>query len=172
MKLSDGEKLILLALADQKDGKEELDLDFIRSAIFNGHSWALSWEYPGIATEETDEAIVKETADILSMWSYIEHSVKKLPAADQTKLAANVYPYDLTFSGFDANHDKHHSVASFLINNMDRFSEFKGRSLNSHSQTSLPSYRKMLPAYDAEMHKVGFGGRSLSAESIEKIVKG
>lgn len=172
MKLSDGEKLILLALADQKDGKEEIDLDFIRSAIFNGHSWALSWEYPGIATEEAEEAIVKETADILSMWSYIESSVKQLSAAEQSTLTTNVYPYDLTFSGFDGNHDKHHSVASFLINNMDRFSEFKGRSLNSHSQASLPSYRKMLPAYDAEMRKLGFGGRGLPADSIEKIIKG
>lgn len=172
MKLSDGEKLILLALADQKDGKEEIDLDFIRSAIFNGQSWAISWEYPGIATEDTEEAIAKETVDILSMWSYIESSVKKLTADEQTTLAANVYPYDLTFSGFDGNHDKHHSVASFLINNMDRFSEFKGRSLNSHSQSSLPSYRKMLPAYDAEMRNLGFGGRGLPADSIEKIIKG
>ncbi len=172
MKLSDGEKLILLALADQKDGKEEIDLDFIRSAIFNGHSWALSWEYPGIATEEAEETIVKETADILSMWSYIESSVKKLPAGEQIALAAKVHPYDLTFEGFDGNHDKHHSVASFLINNMDRFTEFKGRSLNSHSQTSLPSYRKMLRAYDAEMQNLGFGGRGLSAESIERIIKG
>ncbi|WP_332304692.1 MULTISPECIES: YfbU family protein [Rhizobium/Agrobacterium group] len=172
MKLSDGEKLILLALADQKDGKEEIDLDFIRSAIFNGHSWALSWQYPGIATEETEESIVKETADILGMWSYIEHSVKKLPSAEQDQLAKNAHPYDLTFSGFDGNHDKHHSVASFLINNMDRFSEFKGRSLNSHSQMSLPSYRRMLPAYNEEVQKAGFGGRSLTAESIEKIIKG
>ena len=120
MKLSQGEKLILLALAAEKDGKEELNLDFIRSAILGGHTWALTWELSGVPNEDTDPEVAKETAEIMSMWSYIEHSIKQLPVDEQERLAKDVYPYSLKFDGFDGNNDPHHSVARFLVQDMNR----------------------------------------------------
>ncbi len=171
MKLSQGEKLILLALAAEKDGKEELDLDFIRAAILSGNTWALSWELSGIPAEDVDPTIAQETAEILGMWSYIEHSVGQLSPEAQEKLRKDAYPFDLSFSGFDGNNDTHFGVASFLIKQMKRFSEFKDRALNSHTQSSLPRYRQMLVEYGSEMASKGLSSRSLSAESILKIVR-
>lgn len=171
MKLSDGEKLILLALADQKAGRDELDLEFIRSAILNGHSWALTWQLSGIPNEDTDPTVADETADILGMWSFIERSVQALPEDEQKKIEEDAYPFSIRFEGFDGNNDDHHSVASFLINNMDRFGEFKERYLNSHTQSSLPNYRRMLTSYRAELEKLGYGSDLLSADSVLSIVK-
>lgn len=171
MKLSQGEKLILMALATEKDGKEELDLGFIRSAILSGNTWALTWQFSGIPTDDKDPRIADETAEILAMWSYIEQSVRQLSPEDKTQLEKDAHPFYLEFSGFDGNHDEHYGVASFMINELGRFSEYRGRPLNSHSQSSLPSYRRMLPIYNEEMRSRGLSARSLSAESILKIVK-
>ena len=171
MKLTQGEKLILMALAAAKDGKEELDLDFVRSAILSGNLWALTWQFTGIPTDDVDPKIAEETAEILAMWSYIEHSVRELPAEQKEKLAKDAYPYSLEFSGFDGNNDTHYGVASFMIEDMGRFDEFRTRPLNSHTQTSLPSYRRMLPTYNEEMRSHGLSSRSLPAESILRIVR-
>ena len=61
-------------------------------------------------------------------------------------LVGRRYPIALTFDGFDGNNDRHYGLASFLVQDMGRFEEFKGRPLNSHSQSSMPKYRNMLPA--------------------------
>lgn len=172
MKLSQGEKLILLALANQQDGEEELDLSFIRKAILNGHTWALTWNLSGVPTEDTSPEIADETASILGMWSYIEHCAEQLGAEAKADLEKAAYPFNIQFGGFDGNHDPHHSVAHFLIEDMGRFSEFKERALNSHSSSSLPHYRRMLPIYEEALREKGFGGQPLTAEQIVAIVKG
>lgn len=169
MKLSDGEKLILLALADQKDGKNEIDLNFVRSAIFKGHSWALSWQFPGIATKDTSEAVAEETAHILRMWVYLESCISQLSKEDHDKLKHHAEHRSLEFSGFDGNHDEHFHVASFLINDMDEFEHFKKRGLNSHNQASLPKYRRMLPVYERELSGSAISGE-MQIESIIKII--
>lgn len=171
MKLTQGEKLILLALADQRVGRNDLDLDFIRKAILSGHTWALSWQLSGIAADDTDELVVQETADILSMWSYIERRINAIDAEDKEQLNTAVYPFSLEFHGFDGNNDKHFGVASFLIEDMGRFSEFVGRPLNSHSSSSLLHYRRMLPLYETAMREKGLLGDSLTADEIAKIIK-
>lgn len=171
MKLSQGEKLILLALASQQDGEEQLDLAFIRKCILSGNTWALTWKFVGVPTDDVSPAIAEETSKILSMWSYIEHSVSKLEREEREALEKSVYPYDLEFSGFDGNHDPHHQVACFLVEDMKSHEDFQGRSLNSHTQTSLPHYRKMLPFYETALRETSFGGGPLSAEQIATIVR-
>jgi hypothetical protein len=172
MKLSPGEKLILLALASQQDGKEELDLGFIRKAILSGQTWALTWDLSGISTEDTSPEIADETASILSMWSYIEQCAERLGPEAKAELEKAAYPFKVQFGGFDGNNDPHHSVAHFLIEEMGRFAEFKDRALNSHSSSNLPHYRRMLPLYQEALREKGFGGQPLSAEQIAGVVKG
>jgi hypothetical protein len=171
MKLSQGEKLILLALASAQDGKERLDLDCIRSAIMSGNTWALSWELQGVSSEENDERIAAETAEILGMWTYIEHSLGQLSESDREKLEKDAQPYSSSFEGFDGNHDPHYGIASFLINDMNRFDEYQGRALNSHSQVSLPRYRRMLAAYSEARTASGLSSRSFSAPEILNILR-
>lgn len=171
MKLSQGEKLILLALASQQDGKEELDLGFIRKAILSGQTWALTWDMSGVPTEDTSSEIADETASILSMWSYIEQCAEQMGHETKADLVKAAYPFKVQFGGFDGNNDPHHSVAHFLINEMGRFAEFKDRALNSHSSSNLPHYRRMLPLYQEVLRENGFGGHPLSAEQIVTVIK-
>lgn len=171
MKLSQGEKLILLALASKEDGKEPIDLDFIRSAILSGNTWALTWELSGIPSEDVDPKVAEEVADILGMWSFIEHCISEMSEDDRAALKEAVYPYALEFEGFDGNHDVHHGVASFMVQDMGRFDQFQGRAMNSHTQTSLPHYRRMLPYYRDALKETGFSSRKLTADQIATVIK-
>ena len=71
MKISDGEKLIILMLSElyEKLGVDgEIEPDFIKSAIFSDQLWGIKWKYSGIPFEESeDRQIVKEVVDILDM---------------------------------------------------------------------------------------------------------
>lgn len=78
MKLTDGEKLILMMLAELfmhlkiKDG---IDPALVARAISDGQPWALKAEYSAfLGGEDTEESIVEETGKIMSMWSFIESS--------------------------------------------------------------------------------------------------
>ena len=51
------------------------------------------------------------------------------------------------FPGFDANNEAEHlGIARFLIDDLERFSRFAGRELNSHAQ-SIDGYRRMLQVF-------------------------
>ena len=107
MKITDGEKLILLMLSDLYDTLEidgEIEPDFIRSAIFNNKTWSIPWKYSGIPFEdqETPE-IVKEVLDILDMWSFIEYSYAELNDNDKEYVEKEAAPFgkEPKFRGFD-----------------------------------------------------------------------
>jgi len=72
---STGERLILMMLCDlykrlQVNG--DIDANFVERAISYGHYWAIKWELPGVFTPEDNEQTVREVADILTMWEFIE----------------------------------------------------------------------------------------------------
>lgn len=167
--ISNGEKLILVMLCDiyERLGIEgDVEPEFIKSAIYRNHAWAIPWAYSGIPFDhEPVPPIVKEVVDILSMWSFIEYSYQGLDEFEKTRLAedAGVFGRDLSFRGFDGNNESEHmSVASFLINDLDRFDEFKGRSMNSNMPL-LDAYRRMLPIFEAGQHNLLTGRLDLSA---------
>jgi uncharacterized protein YfbU (UPF0304 family) len=154
MYLRNGEKLILMMLTEiyQHLGiKGEIDPEFVRETIFEGHTWGLEWKYPGIFEQkEVNYDIVKEVVNILEMWSTIEYSYSELSQGDKELIKTNAAPFGehVRFRGFDGNNEcDYMSTASFLINNLDRFQEFKDRNLNSHS-LSLDVYRRMYPVYN------------------------
>ena len=150
LRLSAGDKLILLALRDLskhlklKDG--ETDLDFIAETIFGGHSWGLEWKLPGVFHGHEDtKAVLDEVVDVLDMWSFLESGYEKLSKKDKARVAADAEPLGkhVKFSGFDGNNESEHiGVARFLIEQLDRFTSFKGRDLNSH-MPSIDAYRRM-----------------------------
>ena len=154
MKISDGEKLILLMLSElyEKMGIQgEIEPEFIKSAIFRDQLWGIPWKYSGIPFEEQEiPEIAKEVVDILDMWSFIEHGYQNLSDDEKAQLVVDADPSgkDLKFRGFDGNNEPEHmGAASFLINDLDRFEEFKGRSMNSH-MPSIETYRRMLSAFE------------------------
>ncbi len=175
MKITDGEKLIILMLSELHDKlgiDGEIDPDFIRSAIFSDNTWSISWKYPGIQFEEqkTPE-IVKEVLDILDMWSFIEHSYNNLAEKEKDYLEKEAAPFgkDPKFPGFDGNNESEYmGTASFIVNDLDRFEDFKGRDFDSHCQ-SVDSYKRMLSVFKHIIEKLSFN--PLSVEDLVAILK-
>lgn len=160
MKISDSERLMLLMLCDIYDrtGTEgEFDTDFIRSAVFGEKAWSIPWKYSGIPFEDQDTPeVVKEVLDILDMWSLIERSVQGLSPAERDQLEREAEPFGRSpqFRGFDGNGETEHmSTASFLVHQLERFTEFKGRDFNSHMPT-VDAYKRMLRPYNEVRHKL------------------
>jgi len=175
MKFTDGEKLIILMLSElheKLDVNGEIDPDFVRSAIFNEKLWGLRWKYPGIPFEESeDPEIVKEVVDILDMWSFIEHSYQGLSDEDKIMLEKDAKPFgkDPKFHGFDGNKETEYmGTAMFIVNDLDRFEEFKGRSFNSGCP-SIDAYRRMLDIFVPLRRKLSF--EPLAVDKLTSILK-
>lgn len=175
MKITDGEKLIIIMLSELYEAigvSGEIDPEFIKSAIFNDQVWGIRWKYPGIPFEETDDPeIVKEVVRILDMWSFIERSYQNLSEEDKIKLEKDVEPFgkDPKFPGFDGNYESEYMAkAMFVVNDLDRFHEFRGRSFNSHHH-SLDFHRRMLSTFEPIRKKLEF--KPLSLEDLTIILK-
>ena len=152
MELSNGEKLILMMLADIYKHLEiqgDIDPDFVTEVVTSGHTWALEWQYPGIfEATETPTAVVDETADILEMWDNLQYSYDHLSDADKAQVTTKAPYGNVTFRGFDGNNESEYlGVARLLTNRLERFTRYAGRDLNSHNR-SLETYRRMWSAYE------------------------
>ena len=169
MQLSDGERLIVVILAEVMEAMKlngEVEPSLIKRLAINRDDWAIAQRYHGIFDGESpSDGDVSETHNLLSMWSFIEYSLKELDG-DEAKEAANFH--HTSFSGFDGNNDRHYGIAHTMIEDLGLYGEFKGRNLNSHSQATLPRYRKMLPKYDAAMH--GTMGEPLSFDALKDLL--
>lgn len=174
MQLSDGEKLILIMLSEihQKLGIENgVDSKLVQSAIFSGNLWALNSEFSGIfhGSEPTPE-LVTETLDILDMWRFVERSYESLSNSDKTQVEkeAPLGKY-VQFTGFDGNTEAEYSCAArFLIDELHRFEEFKGRELNSH-MPSIGPHRRMLAVFLPMRNSLG--SSDLTATQIIEILR-
>lgn len=146
MKLSDGEKLIAFMLADIMSAQgihENIDPELVKTAIAGDDLWALKWKYGSLFhSEGPNDQIVQETADIMTMCRVMENSIEQLNDSDG--LPDNAMP---VFVGFDGNEEPHYGVATMLVENLDRFTEWADRDLNSHHIT-LDRYRAMKRVYD------------------------
>jgi uncharacterized protein YfbU (UPF0304 family) len=151
MKISDGEKIIIALLADvHKSLKIEGDSDIkrIMAAIYDGHLWSLEWDMPGLLHNyEADPEVVSQTCNILEMWEFIEFSFADLAEEGKERVREANFGKDPRFFGFDANNEDHYGIAKHLIDEMGRFSHFKGRYLNSHSSLVGVSLR-MVEAFE------------------------
>ncbi len=173
--LSYGEKLISLMFCElykhlKIDGK--IDPKIIESTIRGGHHWAFRWEYRNIFHEHLDNIdTVSEVLRVLEMWQLIEHGYGKLSKKDKARINAEAEPLGkkFVFPGFDGKIEREHlDIASFLINDLKRFSAFKGRGLNSHTPL-LEVYRRMLPVYEPMMRNRMYG--ELNTTQIAKLLK-
>ena len=174
VKLSDGDKLILIMLCQlfqQLKLKSEIEPEFVEAAIHGGHLWGFEWKYSGIFHgHEDSRAIVTEVVNVLDMWSFLESGFAKLSKKDKERVAAEADPFskDVTFPGFGGNDEAEYlGVARFLINKLDRFTNFKGRDLDPHMPT-VPAYRRMLTIF--EPIRKGIMGRWLNATEMIEIL--
>lgn len=163
MNFSDGEKLIISMLCGlyKHFGIDDgVDPDFVEEAIHSGNLWALKWSYPGIFdAEEKHKDVLRETCDVLEMWTHLEMSYDRLTAEEKQQVEREASPFgnEVVFRGFDGNNEGDHlSIAHFLIDRMERFERFAGRNLNSHAP-SIDTYRRMLAAFYPIRANVGSG---------------
>lgn len=167
MKLTDGERLIVVMLADLMEGLKidrELDPTLIKSLVCGGDEWAIKRKYSGMfPSEGPTEEVVSETTNILWMWDILEHRIADLDGEEAAEAAKWLRT---KFAGFDGNNDPHYGVAQTLINDLGDFSHFKGRNLNSHSQATLPRYQQMYAKFDGHLQN---GGGELSVDALRDI---
>jgi uncharacterized protein YfbU (UPF0304 family) len=168
---SGAERVMLAMLADiyqHLDVDREMDPEFIKSAVFGGHDWAMAWKYHNLLHGETvNAAVVEEVARILEMWSILEASFGNLTAKQKGQVAKELgeEKVEVRFDGFDGNNEgDHFTVASFMVQDLKRFDEFSKRDLNAHWPT-LDGYRRMLPVYRRLV-----GHSRLSPSSIAEIL--
>ncbi len=175
IRLSDGEKLLLLMMGDLfkhlkvKDPKT--DAEFISEVIFGGHYWALKWQLPGVFHGHVDDpAHLRLVLDILEMWDYIERGHERLPKNERQRLAAEVpfFGENLRFRGFDDNTEaKYGNIADFLIGELNRYARFAGRDLNAHMPT-LDLHQRMLRVFTPMRPTMG---GELSLDQLSVLLK-
>lgn len=174
MKISNSEKLILVMLCEIYEklgiGKEgEIDPEFIKSAIYSENTWGLEWKYHGLFSSTSDTpAEVTEVVNFLDMWSFLEESHEKLAQSDKDKLIEDggVWAKSVKFRGFDGNNEgEYMGIARFLTKDLDRFSRFKDRNLNSH-MPCVGTYRRMYEAFEPIRRNLMDRGLSLSEMTV------
>jgi uncharacterized protein len=175
--MKNGDRLILAMLAEiykKLDISGDIDPDFVSDAVWSGQTWLLDWKYsPLFTAANAEDSVINETCDILSMWRIIEQSYGAFTEEDKNFVSNNTTASirNPTFEGFDLNNNDHYGVADDLINKLDRFQEFKGRYLNSHSVVSLPRYRKMYSTFEPIFKRLSISSAaSLSAEQMVEIM--
>lgn len=176
VRFSDGEKMLMLMMGDMfkalKVKDPESDPDFLAQVIYGGHYWAPKWKMTGVFHDHVDNPDdLKHVVDVLDMWSLIEEAYEDFSAAEKAAIAEKVGPLGkhVRFTGFDGNNESSQmSIAMFLVDDMGRFSRFKGRDLNSHHPT-YHRYSKMFQLF--EPMRSTLIGHGLSADQVVTLLK-
>lgn len=176
VRFSDGEKMVILMMADlyKQLGIKDADTSprFLAEVIYGGHYWAPKWDMQGVFHDHVDDpADLKHVVDVLDMWSFIEEAYERFTPAEREKIATDVGPLGehVSFHGFDGNNESSQlSIARFLIEHMGRFERFKGRDLDSHHPTEQ-RYRRMIQLF--EPIRVTLIGHGLNAQQVIELLK-
>jgi uncharacterized protein YfbU (UPF0304 family) len=171
MEMRPVDRLILVMLSEiheKLEIKDGVDTKFLKAALYGGHTWALDWDWPGITqVEETEASVVSEVVNILDMYDMLELSFDGLTAGEQ----AAIGEYSVRFHGFDGNDETAHmSAARFFVDEMDRFTRFKGRDFNSHMPV-VGTARRMLEIYGPLRSEAGMrASPRLTADEISQVL--
>lgn len=173
---SDGEKLLLLAMKDLYKavgikGGDTVDMDFVSEVIYGGHYWAPRWQMTGVFHDHVDRATdLRFVIDVLDMWDFLERGYAKLSKQDKELVAQKAEPFgkNVKFPGFDGNNEAELvGIARFLVTEMERFTRFAKRDLNSHFPTRA-TYARMLSVFESLRSRLD--GRDLTAQEIAQVL--
>jgi len=175
MEMTNAEKLMFEMLSEIHETlkiKKGVNTKLLKEAIYSDNTWAIDWEMPGIIQDKKEEnpPEVKYVVDVLDMWSFLEEGYTALTSEGNKELAAKagIFGKNVKFTGFDKNNEsKLYSIAYFLVNEMGRFQQFKGRELNSHLPTT-GMYKRMLSIF-LPIRK-NLVGRTLSIDEMTEIL--
>ncbi len=172
MKLTEGERLILLMLCEIHEHlkiSEKTDAKLIREALMTGNFWGLDRYYQ--PAPEVDPKVADQTLEILSMWERLEESFAHLSPSDKKWFEehASAFQKDVEFPGFSGNFDSEQLTASrFYIDVLDNFEHFKSRQLSRSPISTVDAYRRMLLIYQKILATVM--NQDFTAEQIAKVV--
>ncbi|WKT91479.1 YfbU family protein [Brucella anthropi] len=136
------------------DQKEEYELQ--QEIIRSGYTSRYNEVFNDLSEEEADAKMQQEVWDILGMFRALNNArLRGWVASD---------PEAAKYEGFDANNDPHQWFAAHLLDNSDLFEE-SAPNKNSHSVSTLPTYRRMLAVWkkSVDMYK-------LTDEEAEAII--
>jgi uncharacterized protein YfbU (UPF0304 family) len=173
--LTDGEKLLLVMMGQLYDHlevpKRGVDPRFIADVIHGGHYWAPQWELTGIFHGHADKPDeVRAVTDVLDMWDRLERGYEALSPPDKARVDSEKHSFGkpLRFPGFDGNNEAERlGIARFMVNRLDRFTRFAGRSLNAHAPMAA-IYDGMLTDFRRASDARGHG--ELGASEIISIL--
>lgn len=176
MKLSNPEKLILLMLSEIYDklGLTDVDTNLLRSAIYTENAWALDWEMPGVVGSESEPTppLVRDVVNYLDMWSFLEEAHSSFDVSTKERVAQEAEPFGrhVRFPGFDGNNESEAlSIVRILVDDMGRFSRFKGRELNSHAPLTA-NYARMYNVFEPIRASLT-GSRPLGPEQVIVVLQ-
>jgi len=174
MKMSDGEKLIVLMLTELYESlgiNGEIDPEFIRSSIFSDEIWGIPFKYHGIRFDSDQlPPLATEVFDILDLWRLIETSYERLSDSDKSILGENVHNFCVPpkFPGFDGNHESDYmGTAHYIVEHLERFEEFKGRIPNTHTRI-VGRYKQMISMLTGIRAKNDYG--LLSVDELAELL--
>ncbi len=160
MELSQKDRLILLnqyLILEKLYPENKEYYEKVKHILENGYE--LMYDYILRLPDPTSKEICQEVFDILEMYRNLNDSFRNL--VDKSGIDKD----DINFNGFDGNNEGDHlSLTDFLINEDNRYSEFKREELNSHYPT-LKNYRNMLIKWKSKG-----GYHSLSQDEILNII--
>lgn len=152
MEFTNEQKLIVALLTEihkELDIENGLDPEFIQDKVSSGHTWALRWKYPGLFQDSVEPPEnVKFVADVLDLWERLEQSHAALNQEGIATLnTLSRMGERVRFPGFDGNGGDYdgYSIARIMIEELERWSTFRGRDLNAHMPMA-DAYRRMLDA--------------------------
>jgi uncharacterized protein YfbU (UPF0304 family) len=111
--------------------------------------------------------------DILDMWDRLEKDFAALSKAEQARVeAASHHPGAPRFAVFDGNNETELlHIARLLVNDLDRWFDFKGRDFNSHFP-SIEMHDRLLAAWrPIWAAKTGIGNYRFTADEINAILR-
>lgn len=174
MNFTPEQRLIVTLLCDlhKKLGiNDSYDPDFISEAILSGNEWAIDSKYFSVSDiRPVSQELRDHVCEILDMCSMIEESYTSLPETDKDKVKSmTVYDASKAFYGFDGNNESEYmALARFMIDKMDMYSWFKGRSFNSHCH-SIGAYKRMLSVFQ-KLGSRNLFSSPLSADEIAEVM--
>lgn len=176
VRFSDGEKMLILMMGDLykkfqiKDA--EMQPDFLADVIYGGHYWAPKWEMNGVFHDHADNPDdLKHVVNVLDMWTFMEEAYEVLSSDEKSLIVQEVgaWATDVKFAGFDGNEEgEQMQIARFLVEKMNRFTRFKGRTLNSHTLTSK-RYADMYRLF--EPIRITLVGKRLNVQQLIDLLK-
>ena len=173
---SDGEKMLILMMGDLYKKLEiknaEMQPEFLADVIYGGHYWAPAWEMNGVFHGHADNPEeLKHVVNVLDMWSFMEEAYETLSSDEKTLLVQEVGPWarEVKFAGFDGNEEgSQMQIARFMVEKMNRFTRFKGRSMNSHTLT----YKRYADMYRLfEPIRPTLVGKRLNVRQLIELLK-